>query len=347
VEGGDAPDIAIFPQPGLMARFARDGALVDLGTFMDTAQLEESYIPAWLELATVDDQLSGIFFRASTKSLVWYPVPQFEEAGYEVPETWDELIALSDQMVENGHTPWCISIEHGGATGWVATDWMEEIVLRTAGPEVYDQWVNHEIPFNDPAIQEAAEIMGEIWFNEEYVLGGTTGILTVPVAETQTPMFDEEQPGCWMHRQAGWIPSFFPEGKTAPEDSMFFYLPPIEEEQGRPVLGGGDIASMFNDRPEVRAVMEYLATADAARVWTETGGFISPHQGVSLDWYGNDVDRAQAEILQNATTFRFDASDLMPAEVGTGTFWSGMVDYISGEDLEAVLTEIEESWPSE
>jgi alpha-glucoside transport system substrate-binding protein len=347
VEAGDAPDLAVFPQPGLMASLARDGAVVDLGQFMDMEQLQADYIQSWIDLGTVDGQLAGIFFRASTKSLVWYPVPQFEEAGYQIPQTWDEMIALSDQMVADGNTPWCISIEHGSATGWVATDWLEEIMLRTAGPEVYDQWVNHEIPFNDPSVKNAAEIMAQIWFNEDYVLGGTTGILTTFVGDTQTPMFDEAGPGCWMHRQAGWIPSFFPEGKTAPEDSTFFYLPPIDEAQGRPALGGGDVVSMLNDRPEVRALIQYLATPEAAHVWIDRGGFISPHNGVELDWYTNPVDRAQAEILQNATVFRFDASDLMPGSVGTGTFWTGMVDWISGEDLDTVLQAIEDSWPED
>ncbi len=158
-------------------------------------------------------------------------------------------------------------------------------------------------------------------------------------------MFDEEGPQCWLHRQAGWIPAFFPEGEEAGTDSTFFYLPPIDEEQGKPVLGGGDVFSAFNTRPEVQAVMQYLASPEGAEVWVKNGGFISPNKSVPLDWYANDVDRTQAEIMKNATTFRFDASDLMPAEVGTGTFWTGMVDYVSGEDLDTVLQTIEDSWP--
>ncbi|WP_420628913.1 ABC transporter substrate-binding protein [Candidatus Leptofilum sp.] len=345
VEGGDAPDIAGFPQPGLLAEFVREGAVVDLGTNINTDQLAADYSNAWIDLATVDGQLSGVFFRASTKSIVWYPVQAFEDAGYEIPETWDEMIALSDQIVADGGTPWCVSMEHGGVTGWVATDWVEDVLLRTASPEVYDQWVNHEIPFNAPEVVNAANIVGDIWFNEDYVYGGTIGILTIWVGDTQTPMFDEAGPQCWMHRQAGWIPDFWPEGTEAGVDSSFFYLPPIDEAYGRPVLGGGDVFAAFADRPEVLAVMEYLATADAAKGWVEAGGFISPNRSVPADWYGSYVDQGQAEILQGATTLRFDASDLMPAEVGAGTFWSGMVDWVSGTDTETVLQQIEDSWP--
>ncbi len=345
VEGGDAPDIAGFPQPGLMAEFVRDGDVVDLGENLDIDQLSADYSDAWIDLATVDEQLSGVFFRASTKSIVWYPVQAFEDAGYEIPQTWDELLALSDQIVADGGTPWCVSMEHGGVTGWVATDWIEDVLLRTAPPEVYDQWVNHEIPFDSPEIINAADIVGDIWFNEDYVYGGTTGILTIWVGDTQTPMFDEAGPQCWMHRQAGWIPDFWPEGTEPGVDSSFFYLPPIDEAYGQPVLGGGDVFAAFDDRPEVLAVIEYLATADAARGWIEAGGFISPNRSVPTDWYGNYVDQAQAEILQGATTLRFDASDLMPAEVGAGTFWSGMVDWVSGAETADVFQQIEESWP--
>jgi len=347
VEGGDAPDIAAFPQPGLMADFARNGDLVDLNTFMDRDYLEGQYIDAWLDLATVDDMMAGVWYRAHVKSLVWYPVAEFETAGYEIPQTWDEMIALSDQMVDDGYTPWCIGIESSGATGWPATDWIEDVMLRIHDDSVYDQWVNHEIPFNSPEVQEAAEIVGDIWFKDGYVLGGTDSILTTPFGDSPAPLF-ENPPGCMMHRQASFIAGFFPEGTTiGPEgDVNFFYLPPIDTAVAeRPVLGAGDIMSMFNDRPEVRQVMEYLTTGESLKAWIELGGVVSPHKDAQLDWYTNDADRGYQEILLSASTFRFDGSDLMPGVVGAGTFWEGMVDWVSGDDLTEVLTKIENSWP--
>jgi alpha-glucoside transport system substrate-binding protein len=349
VEGNDAPDIAQFSQPGLMKQFAND--LVPLDSFMNMDQLEQDYIQSWIDLASFNDHLYGVFYRAATKSIVWYPTPQFQDAGYEVPTTWEELIALMDEMVANGQTPWCIPMEHGGSTGWVATDWVEDILLRTAPPEVYDQWVNHEIPFNDPAIKTAMDdYLAEIWFNPDYIYGGTEGILTIWVGQTAELFPSEEEgrtePVCWMMKQAGWIPAFFPEGIQAGVDASFFYFPPILEEYGKPVLGGGDPIGMFNDRPEVRAVMEYLASPAGCEVWVKTGGFISPNRSVPLDWYANETDRIQGEILKNADVMRFDASDLMPAEVGVGTFWTGMIDWTSGaKDTDQVLQDIENSWP--
>ncbi len=347
VEGGDAPDIVAFPQPGLMQGLAREGALVPLDDVIDRDLLAAGYADSWIELGTVDDTLVGVWYRASVKSLVWYPKQAFDEAGYEIPETWDEMIALSDQIVADGTTPWCIGIESGAATGWVATDWLEDIVLRTAGAEVYDQWITNEIPFNAPEIQAATEILGEIWLNPDYVLGGSIGILTTPFGDAANPML-ESPPGCYLHRQASFLPVFLPDDIVIGEDIDFFYLPPInEEEHGRPVMGAGDVMAMLNDRPEVREVMQYLATAEAGRAWLEAGGFISPHNEADLDWYPDPGTRAQAELLLDADTFRFDASDMMPGSVGTGTFWTGMVDYVSGRDLETVLTEIEDSWPQD
>ncbi|MGB3713198.1 MAG: ABC transporter substrate-binding protein [Candidatus Promineifilaceae bacterium] len=347
VEGGDAPDVAGFPQPALMAEFVRDGSIPDHAEMVDPAFLEDNFSQAWIDLAIVDGQLSAVPYRASTKSIVWYPVEAFAEAGYEIPTTWDEMIALSDQIVADGSTPWCVSIEHGGVTGWVATDWVEDALLRVASPEVYDQWVAHEIPFNAPEVLEAARVVEEIWFNPDYVYGGTTGILSIFVGDTQTPMFDPAGPQCWMHRQAGWIPDFWPEGTEPGVDSSFFYLPPIDPAFGNPVLGAGDIFSGFNTRPETAAFLEFLASPEGVETWISNGGFISPNMNVPTDWYNTYTDGAQAEIMANATTLRFDASDLMPAEVGAGTFWSGMIDWVAGEDIETVLQAIEDSWPTD
>ena len=354
VDGGNAPDLAQVAQPGLMRTFASEGQLVPISDWMNTDQLSTDYISSFVDLASYEGDVYGVFYKADVKSIVWYPVQAFADNGYETPETWDDLVALSEQIVADGNgNPWCISIEHGDASGWVATDWLEDILLRTADPSVYDQWVNHEIAFDDPEILEAADYMSQIWFADDYVFGGTTGINSIWVGDTQTPMFDEAGPQCWMHKQAAWIPGFWP--KDANEeplyepgvDSAFFYFPPIESEFGSPALGGGDQIVMFNDRPEVRAVLEFLATAEGARGWIEAGGFLSPNQSVPLDWYTQYPQTDLAAILNEATTFRFDASDTMPAEVGNGTFWTGMIDWVAanGDGTDQVFADIEASWP--
>ncbi len=356
VNAGDAPDLAQIAQPGAMRSYVEQGQLVNLSEWMNTDQLASDYIESFLNLGSVDGNIYGIFYKADIKSIVWYPVQAFADNGYEIPTTWDELTALSDQIIADGNgNPWCLSIEHGDVSGWVATDWMEDVLLRTASPEVYDKWVNHEIPFNDPEVLEAAAVVSDVFFQEDYVYGGNTGINSIWVGDTQTPMFAADGPECWLHKQAAWIPGFWPTDDNDEPlyepgvDSSFFYLPPIESEFGSPVLGGGDQFVMFNDRPEVRAVLEFIATPEGAKGWVEAGGFLSPNKSVPTDWYTSYPQTDLAVILTEATVFRFDASDTMPKEVGAGTFWTGMVDWIAanGENTDEVFADIEASWPAE
>ncbi|VEP12617.1 Alpha-glucosides-binding periplasmic protein AglE [Hyella patelloides LEGE 07179] len=343
VESGDAPDVAMFAQPGLMRDFAQSGQLVPISGFMEQSKLEEAYSQDWIDLAKVDDELYGVWYRAYVKSLVWYNPQAFAAQGYEVPQTWSEMITLSDRIVADGQTPWCLGMESGDATGWVGTDWVEDIMLRTAGAEVYDRWVNHEIPFDAPPVKEAFDKFGEIVLNPEYVQGGIVGAISTPFGDSPRGLL-REPPNCYLHRQSSITSSFLPAEAVLGENIAVFPLPGIKEEFGTPVLVGGDVFAMFNDTPEARALMEYLATPEPHEIWAKLGGFISPHQQVSLDVYPDEVSKEQAEILANAETIRYDGSDMMPSSVGTGTFWTGIIDFVGGEDAEEVLTEIEKSW---
>lgn len=343
VESGDAPDVAMFPQPGLMKDFARSGKLVSITQFMDLASLKQAYSQDWLNLGTVDDQLYGVWYRASVKSLVWYNPQVFAAKGYQVPQTWSEMLKLSDRIVAEGGTPWCLGMESGDATGWVGTDWVEDIMLRTAGAEVYDDWVNHEISFESPPVKEAFTKFGEIVLNPQYLVGGFVGAISIPFGDSVQGLL-QEPPSCYLHRQASFISSFFPPETVLGKNIGVFALPGIKQEFGDPVLVAGDVFAMFNDTPEARALMAYLATPEPHEIWAKLGGFISPHQQVSLDVYPDEVTRKQAEILADAEVVRFDASDMMPSSVGTGTFWTGIINFVGGDDLDRVMKEIDEGW---
>ncbi|MFP4410282.1 ABC transporter substrate-binding protein [Coleofasciculus sp.] len=343
VDSGNAPDIAMFPQPGLMADFAREGKLVAIDSFMDMTQLSDAYAQDWLNLASVDEQIYGIWYRAFVKSLVWYNPTAFTAKGYEVPTTWDEMIALSDKIVADGGVPWCIGMENGSATGWVGTDWVEDIMLHQAGAEVYDQWITHEIPFNHPTVEAAFEKFGTIALNPKYVLGGTTGVLSTPFGDSPKGLF-EQSPSCYMHHQGSFITAFFPDNVVMGKDVDVFPFPTMNQDIDAPVLVSGEIVAMFNDTPEARKLMEYLATSKPHEILAGIGGYLSPHQQVSLEAYPDEVTKRQVEILSNAKVVRFDGSDMMPGAVGTGTFWTGIVDYVGGEDVDSVLNRIEESW---
>jgi alpha-glucoside transport system substrate-binding protein len=346
-EAGDLPDIINFPQPGLMADLARDGHLIDLATFLSNEYLLQQYDQSWIDQGTVDGTLVGIWHNADVKSLVWYPKAAFDAAGYTVPETWDELLALSDQIVADGGVPWCIGMESASATGWVGTDWIEDIMLRTNSLESYDQWVSGELDFASPEVKNAWETAAEVWLNPDYVFGGTTGILTIAFGDSPLPLF-EDPPGCFLHKQASFVVNFFPEDAVVGEDVNYFYFPPINEaDYGKPVLTSGSILSMGQDTPAVRKVMEFLTTKESVEYEVKQGLFVAPQKDVPLEWYPSAALAGFAEILANADSTRFDGGDLMPGAVGTGSFWTGVVDFVGGKDLDTVLQDIDNSWPAE
>ena len=349
-EAGSAPNVAVFPQPGLAADLASRGFLTPLGE-KAAAALRDNYAAgqSWVDLGTYAGadgapQLFAFPYKADLKSLVWYSPENFEDAGYEVPETMEELKALTEQIVADGETPWCIGLGSGGATGWPATDWVEDMMLRTQPPEVYDQWTTNEIPFNDERVVAAIEEFG--WFarNDDFVAGGAGAVASTDFRDSPKGLF-ASPPQCYMHRQASFIPSFFPEGTEIGLDADFFYFPAYEgKDLGKPVLGAGTLFAITNDSPVAHALIDFLSTPIAHEVWMAQSGFLTPHTGVNPAAYANDTQRQMGEILTNATTFRFDGSDLMPGGVGAGSFWTGMVDYTGGKSAEEVATEIQESW---
>ena len=350
LQAGSPPNLAIFPQPGLAADMASQDLLVPLSGDLRSKVLDNYAAgQSWVDLGTYanadgNDDFYGVFFRVDLKSLVWYSPDNFADYGYDVPESMEELIELSDQMVADGQTPWCIGLGSGAATGWPATDWVEDLMLRLHEPSVYDQWVSHEIPFNDPRVVEAIELFGDFAKNDDYVQGGAQAVGTTDFRESPNGLFDIP-PGCFMHRQASFIPAFFPEGTVVGEDIDFFYMPSFESKDlGNPVLGAGTVVTMPEENEAARALMEYLTTPLAHEIWMINGGFLTPHTGVNNDLFANDTLRRQAEILQSADTFRFDGSDLMPGGIGAGAFWTGMVDYVSGDDADDVADDIEEAW---
>ncbi|GIL02457.1 MAG: alpha-glucoside ABC transporter substrate-binding protein [Alphaproteobacteria bacterium] len=352
-EAGSAPNIAVFPQPGLAGDLAKRGFLTPLGEEA-AAWMRDNYAAgqSWVDLGSYagKDGARSFYafpYKADVKSLVWYVPENFEDAGYEIPKTMEELKALTEQIVADGGTPWCIGLGSGAATGWPATDWVEDMMLRTQTPEVYDQWVRNDIPFNDPRVIAAIEEFG--WFarNDKFVAGGAAAVASTDFRDAPKGLFSSP-PQCYMHRQASFIPAFFPEGTEVGLDADFFYLPAYAgKDLGSPVLGAGTLFAVTKDSPAAHAFIEFLQTAIAHELWMslEGGGFLTPHKGVNTDLYVTDTRRSLGEILLGATTFRFDGSDLMPGAVGAGSFWTGMVDYVGGKSAEDVTAAIQASWP--
>ncbi len=351
-QAGSPPDIAVFPQPGLAADLAGRGLLVPLGeATADWVRANYAAGQSWVDLGTYRNkdgtpELFGFFYKVDLKSLVWYVPENFADAGYAVPATMEELKALTERIVADGGVPWCIGLGSGGATGWPATDWVEDLMLRTQPPEVYDAWVANGIRFDDPAVVAAIEEFG--WFarNDAFVAGGAAAVAATDFRDSPKGLFTSP-PQCYMHRQASFIPSFFPEGTVVGEDADFFYFPAYAGlGLGKPVLGAGTLFAITRDSPLARAFIDFLKTPIAHELWMAQKGFLTPHTGVNPEVYGDATLRKMGDILLNADTFRFDGSDLMPGAIGAGAFWTGMVDYVGGKPAAEVAAAIQATWDS-
>jgi alpha-glucoside transport system substrate-binding protein len=355
VEGGNPPDIGIFPQPGKLAQFARDGAVVPLAD-EPAAATAANWSEAWTVFGNVDGVQYGVPVKADLKSLVWYQPARFEAAGYAVPTTFDEFTALIDTMLaDGGPKPLCVGIESGNATGWTYTDWVEDMVLRQHGPEVYDQWVAHEIPFNDPQIVESMQTVLDLW-TEDNVFASSGTIAATAFQDNGQPLVNGD---CYMHRQASFYSAFIPEGTAFADGSEnavdVFYFPDIDGS--KPVLGAGTLAAAFNDRPEVHALLAYMSTPEYAEArqaaqaalkggGTALSGFLSAAKGQDPSVY-QPLEQSFLEILDTASIVRFDASDLMPQEVGAGAFWSEGTAAVNGDqDAQEAADKIEAAWPA-
>ncbi len=341
-EAGDPPDIFVFPQPGRIADFAAAGDLVPLSAGVQEV-VDENFDSGWIGLGTVDGNVYGVPNKADLKSLVWYSPAAFAEAGYDVPTTWAEMITISDDIVANGGTPWCAGLGSGTATGWPFTDWMEDVMLRLHGPEVYDQWVSNEIPFNDPKVIETAQFIMDMWSTDGYLNGGPEATAGIAFADAGLPILDGN---CFMHRQANFFSQQWPDGTTVgPEgDVNAFYLPTISDDYGKVVLTAGTLMAAFADRPEVQEVLKFVASTDYAETRGAFGGLLFPNLNMDTSVYPSDIEQVFGEILASGDVSRFDASDLMPGAIGSGEFWTAAVDIVTGSDITETLTRVQDTW---
>ncbi len=353
IAGGNAPDIAFIPQPGLLAKLVQAGGPVAAPEGV-VANVDKYWNSAWKGYGTVDGTFYAAPLGSNMKSFVWYSPKKFAEWGITVPTTWDEMFAASDKIAKAGVKPWCGGIESGGATGWPATDWLEQIVLRQSGGDVYDKWVNHEITFQSPEITKAMDTLAAWMKNPDYVNGGFGDVKTIATTAFQDAGGPILKGDCAMLQQASFYANFwenFKPGTTIAEDGdvFAFYLPAIDDAVApNPVVGGGEFVTAFADRPEVAAAQTFLSSAEFATAKVALGTWVSANSGVPLDTYANPIDKLSAQYLTDPNgTFRFDASDLMPAAVGAGAEWKELTAWFAEDKSTAdVLAAIDAAWPA-
>ncbi len=334
VASGVLPDLAGLPGPGQMVQWK--DSLIDLGTVLDVPTYTSETAPALVTLGTVDSKLVGVFIKTAVKGLIWYSPKTLADITTTPPATWDALQAYITANKSKATSPWCLGVESGAASGWPGTDWIEDLVLRQAGPDVYQQWYQGKVKWTDPAIKTAWTTFGDVVATS---FGGSATVNATNFANAGDPLF-KASPGCLFLHQASFITGLggFKTAKSG-TDYNFFQFPDINAQYTGAVEGAGDLFGMFHDTPAAKSLMAYLVTAPAQDIWVKLGGALSANKN-AVD-YPDDISKRSAAILTNAKIFAFDASDLMPSAMNDA-FWKGIVAYIKDpSQLDSILANLD------
>jgi alpha-glucoside transport system substrate-binding protein len=337
VEGGNPPDLAAIGQPGLMAQFAEQGAIQPIDDQRDA--IVEAFGESVADVGAVDGTQYGVMFKGANKSTIWYNVASFEEAGVEAPETWEDLTAAADTLKAAGITPYSVGVD----VGWPITDIFENVYLRTAGPEMYDQLARHEIAWTDQSVKDALTAMADI-FQSDNMAGGTEGALQTEMPDSVAKVFTDS-PEAAMVIIGDFAPGVT-ETTLEPETGYKDIAFPSIEGSAPSVMGAGDLFVQFRDSPAADAFLEYLTTTEAAEIWASRGGFSSPHKDLDTSVYPDEITRTTAGALAEAETFRFDMSDLQPSAFG-GTpgqgMWKHLTDFVGNpSDVDGTAQKLED-----
>ncbi len=342
VQAGNPPDIAILPNPGTMVELAKAGKLVDLGAVYDMVQFRKEFSQGWIDLGSVDGKLYGVYLKAAIKGLVWYDPATVSSLGVSLPKTWDEMIAVSRKAAAAGISPWSVGVESGAASGWVGTDWIENILLRLHGAKLYKDWYEGRLAWSGPEVKKAFEYFGKVVGDPQMSYGGKSYILSTNFGAAHAPVF-QDPPKALFHQQASFIQGFIKEqfpSLTAGKDFAFFGFPSIDARYAKAVEGAGDCMVMLKPSAAAGEFMKFLASAEGQTYWAASGA-LSTNRTVPLTAYADPLTREAARILNESEIVVFDASDMMPGAMNEA-FWGAVVAFINDPaSLDRILADLD------
>ena len=343
IRGKNPPDIAILPNPGKMQQLASQHNLIALNDLVDMGAMQDNYAKSWIDLGSYNGKLYAIFFKAANKGTVWYNPAQFQSNNYAVPGTWQNMISLSNSIAGQGKYPWSMGVESGAASGWPAADWVAQIFVNQSGPDQYDKWVAHQIPWTDSSVKNAFQYFGQIAHGQHYIAGAPQSILATGFTDASYAPF-KSPPTAYMFYLGdfteGFITTQFKSLK--PEtDFNFFPFPTINDSYKGAITVGADVVVAMRNNNSVKQLVQYLATADAQAIWVKRGGFTAVNKNVPVSDYPDPVAQASVTMLTSAPIVKYGAGDVMPSQV-QNAMWKGLLTYIQSPDqLDSVLGQIE------
>jgi ABC-type glycerol-3-phosphate transport system substrate-binding protein len=342
IQGGAQPDVAFLSQPGVLDQFAKSGWIKPLNSTVQ-GEVNSDFSPVWKNLGSYNGKPYGVFFKAAEKSTVWYNVKAFQNAGItDMPSTWSQLLKDAQTISDSGTTP----VSVGGADGWTLCDWFENIYLSQSGPQMYDKLTNRQIPWTDPSVTKALTTLGQLFGKPSLLAGGTRGAVNTDFPTSVDQTFTDPAKAAMVY-EGDFVETNITSDTKAQigTDAKFFPFPAVDGGQA-PVVTGGDVAVALKDNPGAMALMQFLASPQAAQIDAAQGGFISPNKAMDLSAYPNDTERSIAKsLLQSGDNFRFGLTDLAPAAFG-GTkgqgAWKDMQDFLSNpSNIAGVQKELE------
>ena len=341
VTAGNPPEVASAPSPALLTKFANQGKVIALNNVLDMGKLNSEYAKSWIDLGSINGKLYEVYAWGSLKGLVFYNPKVFQQKGYTVPKTWDEMITLQNKIKADGTTPWCIGLESGAASGWPGSDWVKEIVLSQSGPSAYDSWWQGKTKWSSSEIKQAWTTWGQVLGSgDSNVYGGKNFMVSTNFGDAGNGMFDSP-PKCLMHNQGSFITDFFVKAKpslVAGQDFNFFPLPDVNSKYTGAHVVAGDTMSMFKDTPQARALMKYLTTAEAQDIWVKRGGKTAINNKVNVNDYPDALQKNIAQTILSAKIAKYDAGDLMPPDM-KNAYWSAILQYVQDQSkLDSILS---------
>ncbi|HLZ58712.1 MAG TPA: ABC transporter substrate-binding protein [Ktedonosporobacter sp.] len=345
VRGNNPPDICGMPTLALMYQMADQNKLVKLDSFIDMTKYKQDYSQAWIDLGSYKGSLYAVLPKANGKATVWYNPTQFQSVGGAIPQTWDDMIAVSDKIAAAGKYPWSMGVESSASSGWPAADWVSEIYMNKYGPDMYNKWVKHQIPWNDPSIKDAISMFGQIANGKHYINGAPQAILATGFQDASFEPFTSP-PKAYMYYlgdfAAGFITTQFKNLKAG-TDFNFFPFPTINPQYKGAITGGADLVVGMKDNDGTRQFLQFLATAEAQTIWVKRGGSTAVNKSVNLADYPDPVAKQSAQVLSSATAVQLSVGDLIPTALQSA-YWKGLLTYIGNPgQLDTVLSGLEDT----
>jgi alpha-glucoside transport system substrate-binding protein len=343
VAGGHPPDMADIAQPGTVAQLAKQGKLKPI-TYAKGA-LAQNFTPGFVKLGTFGGKPYAIVFKAANKSVVWYNVPAFKNAGVKAPKTFAQLLSIAKTIKASGTPAYSI----GGADGWTLTDLFENIYLRTFGAAKYEALSAHKIKWTDPSVKTALTTMAKIIGDTGNIAGGTSGALQYGFNDSVTNAFADPAKAAMVF-EADFVGGVISSSTKAKPNTGFnvFTWPSITPGANASAVEiAGDLLVTFKDTPAIRAFVTFLATPQAAEAWAKQGGFGTGNKHVPASIYPDAITRATEAPIGQAKQVVFDMSDEQPPAFGATTGqgeWGIFQDFLRNpKDVAGIQKKLEAS----